>query len=45
MHLLSRQPSCRYCAPHEEHLLRCEAELDGGAMCPCPSHRPVGLYE
>lgn len=41
---LSRQPSCRYCAPHEEHLTRCLLEVDG-AMCPCPPHAPIGQYE
>lgn len=40
---LSRQPSCRYCTPHEEHLTRCQADLDG-AMCPCPPHLPPGIY-
>lgn len=40
---LSRQPSCRVC-DHEEHVFtRCHAEL-GDALCPCPPHRPTGIY-
>lgn len=40
---LSRQPECRYC-DHEDHVFRCGLELDGGAVCPCPPHLPVGIY-
>ncbi|WP_158546616.1 hypothetical protein [Haloferax sp. Atlit-4N] len=42
---VSRQPSCRYC-DHEEHTYtRCHAELgDPTALCPCPPHRPNGIY-
>lgn len=43
---LSRQPSCRYC-DHEDHpFSRCLLEIaDTGAMCPCPPHRPIGVYD
>lgn len=51
---LSRQPSCAYC-DHEHHeFTRCHAELgralddDGHSiplLCPCPPHRPTGIYE
>lgn len=42
--LVSRQPTCRYCS-HEEHTFaRCEALLDGDALCPCPPHLPLGIY-
>lgn len=43
---ISRQPACRYC-DHEEHTFtRCHALLDdaGNALCPCPPHRPNGIY-
>lgn len=43
---VSRQPSCRYC-DHEDHVwTRCHALLDGDgtALCPCPPHRPIGIY-
>lgn len=41
---LSRQPACRVCG-HEEHVFfRCGLDL-GGAMCPCPPHRPLGIYD
>lgn len=41
---VSRQPACRYCS-HEEHVFtRCEALLGETALCPCPPHRPNGIY-
>lgn len=44
---ISRQPVCRTC-DHEEHVFtRCHALLDatGAALCPCPPHRPNGIYD
>ncbi len=44
---ISRQPACRYC-DHEHHeFTRCHALLnaDGTALCPCPPHRPNGIYD
>ncbi len=52
--LVSRQPSCRLC-DHEEHVYtRCHAERSAAAvdddelsvplLCPCPPHRPTGIY-
>jgi len=51
---LSRQPSCRMCA-HEEHVFTaCHAELGRSTdeaghslplLCPCPPHRPTGIYD
>lgn len=44
---LSRQPACRYCDPHEDHpFSRCLLPLDDtSAMCPCPAHKPLGIYD
>jgi hypothetical protein len=34
---ISRQPACGHCG-HEEHVIfACED-------CPCPPHRPTGIY-
>lgn len=41
---LSRQPSCRYCSHEHHEFTRCHADLDHGALCPCPPSRPIGLY-
>jgi hypothetical protein len=49
---ISRQPACRYC-DHEAHVFtRCHAELGRAVdddrsvalLCPCPPHRPNGIY-
>lgn len=43
---LSRQPSCRYCE-HDDHVFtRCLLEIPGtGGLCPCPPHKPNGIYD
>lgn len=41
---VSRQPECRYCE-HEDHTFtRCHALVGEHALCPCPPHRPIGIY-
>lgn len=53
---LSRQPSCSLCDHEEHVFTRCHAELARAAayveddehsiplLCPCPPHRPTGVY-
>jgi len=54
---LPRQPSCRVCDHEEHVFTRCHAELTRSPaevddeersiplLCPCPPHRPNGIYD
>jgi hypothetical protein len=42
---LSRQPSCPFCEHEHHEFTRCHSEFaDSGVLCPCPPHRPTGVY-
>lgn len=40
---LSRVMPCSWC-DHDEHVMRCEALIDGNTACPCRDVPVPGLY-
>jgi hypothetical protein len=40
---LGRVMPCVSCA-HDEHVLRCQADLGGGVLCPCRDVFVPGIY-